>query len=469
VATKEEWTEILQRRSKADRKQIARLKRVLFQDILESCNFFVALTEYSQSIDITNDAKTNKWIFSQGVFCRNAFFKLSLEDSWKVIYTLVSEYDQHYHQVMYASGDSRDLALKGLDRITSFVDWGWLTGNNVEAALVALHTMEIMISREGSGDRYTIWSHLLRYVKATGDFRALDRFMMQVTLQKVRFTHLPHSQANKKTPEELVPEAGTYNLPIPDDIREWYFQTVQPRFGVAEQKNRALGEFVSEFRRKATEYSARCRKMWHEMLSDPCFGLRSEWMDQVTLKIPEFNDLGFVRLKLNPGSVFPDFDAQFELQVDGSIWSRHLFVGRADLDFDAAVDEESNIRMPNLYIGNRVWLDRIMMFIAVRSVWCIVMNKVASQASPSSFKGRGKSGSAASGLAAHIMRPRFRKLPVGYKMSAAARQRSFDEFGQEVLPPSGSTFVRRHKRGSGQQPPQKIRPLFSFGLHEFIH
>ena len=290
------------------------------------------------------------------------------------------------------------------------------------------------------------WTNALRHMYSTGDSSILTRFIEIISTGFVIAIDIHSIESWSESQASITSDKGrkTLHIPVPDDLVVWAGKVRDDFIEKVHHKDAGIVQLAQSLGDRIDEHRNRYEDMWLEMMIQPKWALRSNWLDAATIAIPELKQAGYEFIRLLPLEPFPNFRAQFMRKR--AVQGKNLIqidLEPSDLTFIAkkGVAPEDEI----LY---RV--DQLLAFIAVQVSWMIVMGKL-----PKTKCG----GRRPSYRNDAVVRPRFRRLPNGHCASDEARARALEQFCREPL--LGFTFVREYTRGSE---PHSGQPLFSISI-----
>jgi len=292
------------------------------------------------------------------------------------------------------------------------------------------------------------WDYFLLNVRSTGNNRTLRRLLDLCyglgTL--TRITPVPWSmwQIGSNIYEfDEVPFRWWF--PVMDCDLEWFTNELENIANTLEEEDSQVMALIARIMSGPKPYQDLYETMWLEMMCEPVHGLRPDGLDRVRIKHAALKSAGYVELILYPEAEFPRFKAQFIRRPHyGGEHAIEMLLEPSELLLvmtPFTMDQKLKVTL----LPGAIWMDKLLAFVAVRAMSLIVMDRLPK----SNGKGNGKGGAAA------IVRPIFRKLPLGHKASEEARARALSHFRTEPLP--GFTFVRGYKRGES---PNSGEPIF---------
>lgn len=376
---------------------------------------------------------------------RKAFRELSYEERCAVTQYIVSEKKER--QVTLLMGVQDDEVEESIEMCNFLLnltdDENRILGNGKISA--GEYCLAALMQAAGQKKSST-WTNALRYMHDMGDVSILGRFIENVALGnplilEIRpMTRWSVSQALLTISDDLQ----TLHIPVPDDLFAWATRVRDDLIKKISYCDAGIVQLAQDLKNRIDEYRSRYEDMWLEMMVQPRWALRSDWLDVATIAIPELIQTGYESVRFLPLEPFPKFRAQFT--------KRRAIKGKNIVQIDLEPSDITLIPKLVTHPKKEVFylVDQLLAFIAVQAVWMIVMDKL-----PKTKRG----GRRPSGKNDAVVRPRFRRLPNGHCASDEARARALEQFCREPLP--GFTFVREYTRGSE---PHSGKPLFSISI-----
>ncbi len=317
--------------------------------------------------------------------------------------------------------------------------------NDGACLMMALHSL-ITFPAESQMGTHT-WNYLLFKTRSTGDTRTLRR-LCDFCYGLGALTQIKAVPWSMWEPGAVIFDFGNipfeWQLPVMDYDFEWFGDELQNIAKTLEEEDGQVKAMIGQMMSKSDPYRDLYETMWLEMMCEPVHGLRPDGLDKVRIEHAVLKRAGYAELILYPEAEFPKFKACFIRKPNyGGEHEIEMLLEPSDLLLVSAFTDNQEMR--SKLSPEAIWMDKLLAFVAVRAMNLIVMDRLPK----SNGKGNGKGGVAA------IVRPIFRKLPLGHKASEEARARALSHFRTEPLP--GFTFVRGYQRG---QNPNSGEPIF---------
>lgn len=299
----------------------------------------------------------------------------------------------------------------------------------------AMHCLLVLIEASAQG-RTSIWANTIRQMHERKDARILKSIIEQLsTGQSVMIDVIPMTSwpAGQHCCVKIDGDVHfRIRIPAPSELALWVRRNIDRIIEEINQRDEGLTRLAHNLQQRIKEYGAQYEHMWLEMILEPKWGLRHDWLDAITIDIPELAQSGYRSVRLMPSEPFPNFQARFErINASGDYLFVQINLEPSDLIMVQKAETPKELDILN-------WVDRILAFIALRTAWTIIMGELQKKESNHGthevIQARGA-----------IVRPRFRRLPEGFKATPEARMRALEKFRKEPLP--GFTFVREHQRG----------------------
>lgn len=436
MTTKHEWRDIIR---KNRRKQLNAIQGRLYQHTEETLTYIDTLAEFVQS--------DKPYIIELVQFARRTFSQASLEQTLRLFNALnddVEKCSRCLNVILAVPAGS--LMYNALQRLKQLLDIhehqtadmqdGSVPMSSATVAILKL----ITVSVQGYS---TDWFDALATMHGLHDSTALWRlFEMCSRLQFAGIRSVLFTEPDMSF--LAVNESNEFCIPAPKSLIHWVMTQQSAYNRKLKEGNAPLIAFADRFRANAAWYREQFQNMWLDMMVQPKWALRSGSIDCVSMDIPEFQGT-IKRIRFETIPEFPNFRATFEEQIYTMPSTYTATCTPTDLYTEASLASEAVLPTN---VQTLHWLNRVLMFIAVRCAWEIVMG-IHSRQSRYSRGGTGNNGSA-------VVRPQFRRLPDGYTASPEARERALEVMKAAPLP--GFTFVREFTRG---QNPQSGDPLFA--------
>lgn len=429
-----DWMTIL-RRSKIG--ELRRINRRLFEDLNETEDYLDALSE---AIIINQCPGASELL----EIVREQFQTLPHARKHETLARIVS---QQKHNLIVILMGARPNEIEESVQTFSFLldladkDRYMLTERKTNVGIYCIH---ILMQATGQGSTAT-WSNVLRHMYRTRDTSFLLRIIEHVGTSirlNIRILPITHWDDSNKVFESPEPNTLIFTIPVPPDLVEWTANARDRSIERIIETDKGITELATEIKQRVEEFEAKYQTMWLEMMLEPKWGLRDEWLDAATIEIPELVSAGYRIARFQPLEPFPNFRVQFTKErTNGSETVIQIDLEPSDLSMVQNREVPSEIHLLN-------WVDRLLAFVAVQTVWFITMGKC-----PAHEK---RKGTRATGSQGAIIRPRFQRLPAGHSASEQARARALERFRRAPLP--GFTFVREHQRGTEVH---SGNPLFS--------
>ncbi|MHB8830898.1 MAG: hypothetical protein ACYC44_02200, partial [Patescibacteria group bacterium] len=305
--------------------------------------------------------------------------------------------------------------------------------SNSRSGLIAI----MLLIESAARNATQTWTNILRQMHLSGDTGILKDLVELFPPNGVGYRVVPFGLVDDRF-KFYSEEQDTLFFPVPDDLVTWFGEQLKQSFDENETREAEFERLCRGMEERMDAYRSIYEDMWLEMMLQPMWGLRDGGLDCVRISIPELRNAGYRLARFVPREPFPNFHVSFVFKrLVGSDREIEMELEPSDLQAVRQVPSEGP------YLG-----DMLLAFVAVRAVWMIVMGVTS--------RGDGTSQEQGAGGGDGIVRPRFRRLPVGYRASPEARARALETFRREPLP--GFTFVRQYERGIA---PQSSEPLFS--------
>lgn len=429
-----DWMKILRRGKIGD---LRRINGRLFEDPEETEDYLEAL-----SVSIA----TNQCPYAQELLetARELFQELTQEQKRKTLSRIVSQ--QKHNLIVVLLGARPNEIKESVQAFSFLLDFADEERRllNEQKNIVGIYCISILMLATGQGST-TTWSNVLRHMRQTRDTNILLRIIEHVgTSIRLSIRIQPISRWEESTRVFEYPEKDSliFTMPVPPDLVEWMIRVRDDIITRILETDKGITILATNIKQRIEVFESRYQTMWLEMMLEPKWGLRDEWLDAATIEIPELVQAGYRIARFQPLEPFPNFRVQFTKErSNGSETVIQIDLEPSDLSMVQNRDVPSEIHLLN-------WVDRLLAFIAVQTVWSITMGNNSTKEKRKTLRTTGTQGA--------IIRPRFQRLPTGYSASEQARIRALERFRRVPLP--GFTFVREHQRGAEVH---SGNPLFS--------
>ncbi|MFY9484100.1 MAG: hypothetical protein WAP74_00545 [Patescibacteria group bacterium] len=246
-------------------------------------------------------------------------------------------------------------------------------------------------------------------------------------------------------------------LPVPDAVASQFSELVHSIHQQFERDEFKLNELIEWFDRHEQQYLDHEAQMWHEIIDEPRYGLRTGGADRVKLNVSalQMRQIKYTSLQLLPDQ-FPNARAKLWLtEFDQPVSISFTLNPRLNSVNPDLVFERDDPRY------GQILIDRILYYIGLHSYWKIITGKldaVMGIREVTQVRLVRQDGARAPLFRLfQQVRPHFRRLPEGYQASEEAVRLAAATIG---LPPECYTFVREHERG--YQEVENLPPLFTY-------
>lgn len=278
------------------------------------------------------------------------------------------------------------------------------------------------------------WTHAVSRMRTSDNLQVIRCFIEDLimgTPTKVRVLPLPAWRPLDHV-HHIQDGVQTLFLPASVEDERWLRRRVDAILCEIETRQSGMMQLVMDMRGRTDTYASQYETMWLEMMLEPKWALRADWLDAVAIEVPELVATGYSILRLSPLDEFPDFQARLDREVlDGTrtVLEYNFTPGFLTAISDVKPSESNDILK---------WVGRLLSFVIVQAVWTIVTGRSQKSETTGSIRASQSSGA--------VVRPQFRRLPDGFQASPEARARAMERFSKE--PPPGFTFVREYLRGA---------------------
>lgn len=246
-------------------------------------------------------------------------------------------------------------------------------------------------------------------------------------------------------------------LPAPDAVAVQFRDLVISITQQLSQDQLKLNGLIEWFDHHEQQYLDHEAQMWHEIVHQPRYALRTAGADRIKLNVSalRMRQVRYTSLQLFPEQ-FPLARAKFwQMAFDQPVSMSFRLDPQLNSMNPDLVLERSDPRYPQTVV------DRILYYIALHSYWKIVtgnLDSVMRVREVTEVRAVRQPDTGANVFRPfQLVRPHFRRLPEGYLASEEAIRLAAATIGS---PPHGYTFVREHERGYQQV--ENLPPLFTY-------
>ncbi len=457
------------------RSRIAPLLDNLWKDVPETLRLSDALLrisgEIAKGVQFRKD--TENLIAEAGARIRESFLTLAVETVGSVgkayvVMTAAKEISYGV-QVFLGCGESEyNRAVRVIDKLNEarldlFVRL--FAGEEVHDNYMGVNTLLGMLMEQAHVS--PTWKNFFGAVtQGYPDARAVfERFFTFFSMCGRETQFHPLSQKPRRSALEMLknaylamvaPPSEPYVCYVPDDILPNLGSLIDAfavRFHKGEGGTIRFFEWVERNRDDLTQTKMR---LWQEIVSAPRYGIRSGGIDRISLCVDEANSpfMSYEAIQFFPED-FPRVRAKVWIQFLGKPLSVNFLIQSAN----ALIVVDNPALAQNYAQSSEA---QFLHLAALHCYWKIVTGRFEEKtplvkkdvASEASRRHR----SVASSDPLTPVRPHFRRLPFGHRISEEAILRAQAVFGHG--PPEGMTFVREHERGYTEM--QNIKPLFAY-------
>lgn len=434
MADREQWRQYILR---GNANRLGRIMRSLFNDMSRTLPYLLAVVDVSVARpDLPGHVERVKEI-------RNRVRALPLRQLESVLDAIMAHNERGscYALILGAYHDEKEEAVNTLRRLTDLADAQLSTmRKNIQPSSAPLAILTLM--EAGAKGSTSAWTNFLQWSHQTRDTSILGEALGMLALGKVVYRIVPYGlwgEGNKAF--NLEGDTVLFSFPVPDALVNWAKDVMDRFFNRLAERDKSISLLAEAMRANPRPWCSAYEDMWLEMMLEPKWGLRDAGVDCATILIHELQAAGHQDMRFHPLDPFPAFRVTFRMsRINGS--DRYIEIDLEPSDLlqvrHGALQDDDSILF---------WVDRILAFTALRAVWTIVMGRLSSK-----VMGSGDSRTPGSAT----VRPRFRRLPNGYRASPEARTRALETFRKEPI--RGFTFVRQYERGAF---PQSGNPLFA--------